>query len=157
MASKLPLLISLYLLQAAVVWSDCDKPNIILFLLDDLGWNDTGYQGADYSTPTIDNMAAEGIRLNQYYVQPLCSPSRTALLSGKYPYHTALADSLIINGVPLALNLESVILTKGLKEGGYSTHAVGKFESLKISIVHFMTLTRTGSNDFMGENSPIII
>ena len=53
-----------------------EKPNIILFLIDDLGWNDTGVQGAEYSTPTIDQLAKEGIRLKQYYVQPLCSPSR---------------------------------------------------------------------------------
>ena len=126
MVSKLHLLIALCVLHVAVVWSDCDKPNIIMILLDDLGWNDIGYQGADYSTPTIDSMAAEGIRLNQYYTQSLCSPSRTALLSGKYPYNLGLADSLITNGVPLGLNLEDIIFTRGLKDGGYSTHAVGK-------------------------------
>ena len=130
MVSKLPLLIALCLVQAAVVWSDCDKPNIILLVIDDLGWNDTGYQGADYSTPTIDSMAAEAIRLNQYYTQPLCSPSRAALLSGKYAYHLGLTYSLIENGHPFGLSLEETIIPQQLKKGGYTTHAVGKTKLL---------------------------
>ena len=53
-------------------WSEvtaADKPNILMFVIDDLGWNDTGYKGSDIPTPTIDKFANEGIRLQQYYVQ----------------------------------------------------------------------------------------
>ena len=126
MVSKLPLLFALCILQAAVVSSDCDKPNVVMLLLDDLGWSDTGYQGADYSTPTIDSMAAEAIRLNQYYTQPLCSPSRAALLSGKYSYTLGLAYALIENGYPFGLSLEETTIAQHLQNGGYRTHAIGK-------------------------------
>ena len=78
MAAILSLLFLIGLLPLAKLEgaADLEKPNIILFVIDDLGWNDTGVQGAEYSTPTIDQLAKEGIRLKQYYVQPLCSPSR---------------------------------------------------------------------------------
>ena len=103
-----------------------DKPNIIFFVIDDLGWNDTGYQGADYSTPTLDKLATEGIRLKQYYVQPVCSPSRSALLAGKYAYNLGLADGVITNGHPYGLGLDETTLAQHLKDGGYATHAVGE-------------------------------
>ena len=102
------------------------SPNIILFVIDDLGWNDTSYQGAEYSTPTIDRLAQEGIRLKQYYVQPLCSPSRSSLLAGKYPYKLGLAHGVITNGHPYGLGLDEVTFAQHLKQGGYGTHAVGK-------------------------------
>ena len=135
MGSIPPLLITLCLLQAAVVWSDCDKPNIIMFVIDDLGWNDTGYQGADYSTPTIDSMAAEAIRLDQYYTQSICSPSRAALLSGKYPYHLSLAHTVVSNGYPFGLSLAETTIAQQLNDGGYSSHAVGKLAFIKYKLV----------------------
>lgn len=108
-------------------WSAAaEKPNIILFVIDDLGWNDTGYQGADYTTPTIDKLAQEGIRLKQYYVQPLCSPSRSALMAGRYPYKLGLAHGVITNGHPYGLGLQETIFPQRLKDGGYATHAVGR-------------------------------
>lgn len=116
------LLLLLFVLQA----TDAGKPNIIMFVIDDLGWNDTSYQGAEYSTPTIDKLANEGIRLKQYYVQPLCSPSRSALLAGKYPYNLGLANGVITNGHPYGLNLDYKTIAQRLREGGYGTHAVGK-------------------------------
>lgn len=59
------------------------KPNVIIFLADDLGWNDIGFHGSHHlKTPNIDTMASDGILLNRYYTQPLCSPSRGALLTG---------------------------------------------------------------------------
>ena len=60
------------------------KPNILLIVMDDLGWNDTSYKGSDIPTPTIDKLANEGVRLQQYYVQRLCSPTRSAILTGRY-------------------------------------------------------------------------
>ena len=57
------------------------KPNILMFVIDDLGWNDTSYKGSEIPTPTIDKFANEGIRLQQYYVHRLCSPTRAAILA----------------------------------------------------------------------------
>ena len=102
------------------------KPNILLLVIDDLGWNDTGYQGADYATPTLDRLTNEGIRLKQYYVHRLCTPSRAALLAGRYAYNLGLDGGVITNGHPFALNLTETIMAKYLKDGGYSTHAVGE-------------------------------
>lgn len=115
------------LLLFEIVKSASDKPNVILFVIDDLGWNDTSYQGADYSTPTIDKLTEEGIRLKQYYVQPLCSPSRSALLAGRYAYSLGLAAGVITNGHPYGLGLDEVTIAQHLKEGGYGTHAVGGY------------------------------
>ena len=122
-------LLAFLLTAAAAVGSrEGAKPNIILFVIDDLGWNDTSYQGADYTTPTIDKLTKEGIRLKQYYVQPLCTPSRGALLAGKYAYTLGLAAGVITNGHPYGLNLTETTIAQHLKKGGYSTHAVGNVE-----------------------------
>lgn len=60
------------------------QPNILFILADDLGWNDVSYHGSEIRTPNIDQLAAGGIKLENYYVQPICSPTRTQLLSGMY-------------------------------------------------------------------------
>ena len=110
------------------------KPNIILFVIDDLGWNDTSYQGADYTTPTLDRLTNEGIRLKQYYVHRVCTPSRAALLAGKYAYHLGLDANVITNGHPFGLNLTETLISQHLKKGGYSTHAVGELLVNKIQL-----------------------
>ncbi len=64
------------------------KPNILFLLVDDLGFNDVGYHAKDggsaIRTPTIDALAEEGVKLENYYVQPLCSPTRSQLMTGRY-------------------------------------------------------------------------
>ena len=66
------------------------KPNIVFILIDDLGFNDVGYHGAGGSaltTPNIDRLAMEGVRLENYYVQPSCTPTRSQLMTGRYQVH----------------------------------------------------------------------
>ena len=104
------------------------KPNIVMFVIDDLGWNDTSYQGSDIPTPSIDKFAKEGIRLQQYYVQRMCSPSRAAMMAGRYPYHMGLAKAVISNGHPFGLPLNQTTIADELKKGGYATHIVGKWD-----------------------------
>ena len=60
------------------------QPNIVFVLADDYGWNDVGYHGSEIKTPTLDRLAADGVTLDNYYVQPICSPTRSQLLSGRY-------------------------------------------------------------------------
>lgn len=62
--------------------------HILLVVIDDLGWSDVGYNGAKFKTPNMDKLASEGVILDNYYVQPICTPTRSALLSGRYPIHT---------------------------------------------------------------------
>ena len=60
------------------------QPNILFILADDYGWNDVGYHGSEIQTPVLDSLAAKGIKLDNYYVQPICTPSRSQLMSGRY-------------------------------------------------------------------------
>lgn len=59
-------------------------PHIVFILADDYGFNDIGYRNPAIRTPNLDYLAAEGIKLDNYYVQPICTPSRAQLMSGKY-------------------------------------------------------------------------
>ena len=62
-----------------------DGPNILFILADDLGWGDVGYHGSAIRTPNIDRLVEGAVELDQHYVQPMCTPTRTALLTGRYP------------------------------------------------------------------------
>ncbi|UYV75966.1 Arylsulfatase [Cordylochernes scorpioides] len=92
------------------------------------GWNDVSFHGSpQIETPNIDKLADLGITLNNYYVQPICTPSRGALMSGQYPIHTGLQHDVIAHGQPWGLPLQISILPQHLKDLGYATHAVGKW------------------------------
>ncbi len=67
------------------------RPHIVILLADDLGWGDVGYHGSKIDTPNIDELAESGTRFNQFYVQPVCSPTRGALLTGRYPIRLGFA------------------------------------------------------------------
>ena len=60
------------------------RPNFIFIVADDLGYNDVGYHGSEIKTPNIDKLAMSGVRLENYYVQPVCTPTRGQLLTGRY-------------------------------------------------------------------------
>ena len=62
--------------------------HILLIVVDDLGWSDVGFHNPQINTPNIDHLASKGVILDNYYVQPTCTPTRAALLSGMYPIHT---------------------------------------------------------------------
>ena len=64
--------------------------HILLVVVDDFGWSDVGFHGSKINTPNMDKLASEGVILDNYYVQPICSPTRSALLSGRYPIHTGV-------------------------------------------------------------------
>ena len=102
-----------------------DKPNILLIVADDLGWSDVGWHGGFAKTPHMDQLVREGIELDQHYVQPVCTPTRTALMSGRYPGRFgphALAPSNL-----RAMPLGTVTLASALKSLGYHTYQSGKW------------------------------
>jgi arylsulfatase A-like enzyme len=97
------------------------NPNIILISGDDVGWNDLGVYGHPVHTPSLDRMAAEGIRFNQFYVTTSsCSPSRAAVWTGKYPHATG-AENLHD-----PLPADQWVISGYLKGQGYYTANVGK-------------------------------
>ena len=75
--------------------TDAKQPNIIFILADDMGYNDVGYHNPKVISPNIDDLARSGIRLEQNYVQPKCTPSRAALMTGMYPYHIGRQNGII--------------------------------------------------------------
>lgn len=99
-------------------------PNIVIILVDDLGWNDVSYHGSEISTPHIDALAQSGTRLERSYVFPICTPTRAALLTGRNPLQYGL-DGPLGHGEVLPLDLK--LLPQWLREAGYQTWLVGKW------------------------------
>ena len=71
------------------------QPHIVYIVADDLGWKDVGFHGSDIKTPNIDALAQSGARLEQFYVQPMCTPTRAALMTGRYPNRYGLQTLVI--------------------------------------------------------------
>lgn len=107
--------------------ADGDPPNVIFILTDDLGWGDVGYHGSEIKTPNIDQLATSGVRLNQFYVQPVCTPTRAALLTGRYPIRHGLQGGVIFEGDQFGLPLKERTLPQALKAVGYRTAICGKW------------------------------
>ena len=101
-------------------------PNIIFILNDDWGWNDVSFHGAcDFTTPRIDELAATGLELTNYYVQHLCTPTRSTIMSGRYPIRDGLQEAVINPAAPYGLPLNVTILPQELQRAGYATHMIG--------------------------------
>ena len=103
------------------------RPNIVYIVADDLGWKDVGFHGSDIKTPTIDKLAREGARLEQFYVQPMCTPTRAALMTGRYPFRYGLQTLVIPTPGKYGLPTDEWLLPQALKEAGYRTAMVGKW------------------------------
>jgi len=103
------------------------QPNIVYIVSDDQGWQDVGYHGSDIQTPRIDALAAGGARLEQFYAQPMCTPSRAALMTGRYPHRYGLQTLVIPSAGEYGLPTDEWLLPQALKAAGYTTAIVGKW------------------------------
>ena len=106
------------------------KPNIIYILVDDMGYADVGFNGCkDIHTPNIDKLAQQGAVLESFYAQPVCSPGRAALMTGRYPMHTGIYNVVNPQGKGLRgpLPLEERTLADALHSAGYTTAISGKW------------------------------
>lgn len=112
------------------------RPNYVFLMADDLGWGDVAFHGGNAPTPHLDRLAREGLELTQHYVAPVCSPTRAALLTGRY--WSRFDITIPIN--TQALPHETVTLARALQEAGYATCLTGKW--------HLGSLPRQGPNGF---------
>jgi arylsulfatase A-like enzyme len=105
-----------------------EKPNIVFLLADDLGRNDVGFMGGrTIKTPNLDKLAASGARLDAFYVQPVCSPTRAALMTGRYPVRYGFQVGVVRPWAQYGLPRDERTLPQALKEAGYETAIVGKW------------------------------
>ena len=116
-----------FALARAEASSNAKPPHILLIVADDYGWSDVGYHGSVIKTPNLDQLSHDGLRLENYYVQPICTPTRSALMSGRYPIHTGMQHDVIHPRQPFGLPTNFTLLPQRLKESGYRTHIVGKW------------------------------
>jgi arylsulfatase B len=103
------------------------RPHIVYIVADDLGWKDVGFHGSDIKTPNIDKLAKEGASLEQFYVQPMCTPTRAALMTGRYPFRYGLQTLVIPTPSKYGLPTDEWLLPQALKGAGYRTVMVGKW------------------------------
>ncbi len=104
------------------------KPNVVFLLADDLGFNDCGFRGGKaIPTPHLDRLAARGAVLDAFYVQPVCSPTRAAFMTGRYPLRYGLQVGVVRPYAPYGLSLAERMLPVALREAGYATAIVGKW------------------------------
>ena len=101
-------------------------PNVLMVVSDNQGWMDVGYNGSEIRTPVLDRLAAAGVRLDQFYVYPMCSPTRAALMSGRAPSRYDILGA-IGQRSRQALPTETVTLADSLKARGYTTAITGKW------------------------------
>ncbi|WKN33233.1 arylsulfatase [Porifericola rhodea] len=109
------------------IYASVDHPNVVLILTDDQGYGDIGIHGNDtIETPVLDQIAKEGIRLDRFYVSPVCAPTRASLLTGRY--HLRTGTSWVTDGME-DMHSEEVTMAEVFKENGYATGCFGKWHN----------------------------
>ncbi|MDQ5980769.1 MAG: Sulfatase protein, partial [Verrucomicrobiota bacterium] len=133
---KSPFKTSRGLVSALALWFAAlafaqERPNVVIVLADDLGYGSVGAYGADpglVRTPHIDQLAAEGIRFDQAYTTgSVCSPTRYALLTGRYSWRTHLKHAVVNENDPLLIEMGRETVASWLKQRGYQTSHFGKW------------------------------
>lgn len=115
-----------WLCGASMALAD-DRPNIIVMVADDLGWNDVGYHGGDIDTPSLDRLAAQGIQLDRFYTTPICSPTRAALMTGRNPMRLGVAYGVIMPWHNIGIHPDEHFMPQSFLAAGYQTAMVGKW------------------------------
>lgn len=124
-------------------------PHIIVFMADDLGWDDVSFHGSDQiPTPNIDALGYNGIILNRHYVLPSSTPSRTAFFTGQYPIRLGMQGQGIQGGEPRGIPLNVRILPEYLRGLGYMTKLIGKWHVGYYTPQH--TPLHRGFDSFLG-------
>lgn len=142
------------------------SPNIIVIMVDDMGYSDLGVYGSEIQTPNIDKLANEGVRLREFYNNSICAPTRASLLTGQYPHMAGIGYFDINLGLPAYqgyLNKTSLTFGEVLKQAGYTTLLSGKWHVGNDSLSwpkqrgfdRFFGLLGGGANYFNANNIPL--
>lgn len=127
MKKLLVVLLSAFVLVGSVAQA-ARQPNIVHIIADDLGWKDVGFNGAtDIRTPHIDALAAGGATFTQFYTQSMCTPTRAALMTGRYPFRYGLQTIVIPGPANYGLDTTEYLMPQCLKDAGYTTAIIGKW------------------------------
>lgn len=122
-------------------------PHVLYIIADDHGFHDCSFTGSHIHTPTIDRLRHQGIALEQHYVQKVCSPTRTAVMTGRYPHRQGM-QTPFCGGSAEGLNLNETMMPEHMNSAGYTSHIVGKWHLGFTSWEH--TPTWRGFSSFYG-------
>ena len=147
--------LNLIIFYICVQWFACrsstaNLPNILFLVIDDLGYTDVGYHGAEFTTPNIDALASEGIDLQNYYVSLDCTPTRSSFMTGRYAWHVGLQNPTTLRpGTKGGLPLTQATIAEQLRKAGYNTQMVGKWH---LGFANWnQTPTARGFNQWLGK------
>ena len=118
--------LGLFLLSITISAQE-NKPNVIIFLVDDLGWADISLRGAPIDTPGIDSIFQEGVTLERFYTTPICSPTRAALMTGRDPLRLGISYSVVMPWMNNGVHPDEHFMPETFKAAGYQTAIVGKW------------------------------
>ena len=104
-----------------------DRPNIIIFVADDLGWADPGFRGGPIETPALDSLAHDGLEFERFYTTPICSPTRAALHTGRDPMRLGVAYNTIMAWHNNGVHPDERFMPEAFRDAGYQTAMVGKW------------------------------
>ncbi len=99
----------------------------MIIVADDLGWADVGFRGSKIETPSLDKLAAEGMVLDRFYVTPLCSPTRAALMTGRDPVRLGVAFSVVLPWDSGGVHISEHFMPETFRDAGYQTAMMGKW------------------------------
>src|SRR5262245_25893456 len=151
------------------------RPNIIHIVADDLGWKDVGFNGCtDIKTPNLDSLAAGGAKLTHIYHQPTSTPTRSCLMTGRYPFRYGLQTAVIPSVSDYGLDISEWLMPQCLKAAGYRTAIIGKWHlghadkkywprqrgfdyqyGAMIGELDYFTHTEHGVLDWFRDNQPV--
>jgi arylsulfatase B len=115
------------LLAAVASAANAAKPNVVIFVADDLGWSDPGFRGSKIDTPSLDSLARDGMVFDRFYTTPICSPTRAALHTGRDPMRLGIAYNTIMSWHNNGVHPDERFMPEAFRDAGYQTAMVGKW------------------------------